>query len=110
MEAMDIYKNFLDTNGMSLSALGICGHALTRDAALRAVTILRSAHIPVLGGDVYFKRAGRIVLAYANWHADPKPTEAREAYLSRSWDTTETYVRRFPDTKDAEPLFVFVVG
>jgi hypothetical protein len=110
MNLPDSYRSLLDRSGISLQNPGLNEKALKRVDALYAVTVLRDAGVPILGGDVYFRHGNRIELAYANWHADPKPGEDRHVYLKRSWDTTESYVKRFPDTKDKEPLFVLVTG
>jgi len=104
------YMRFLASNGVSLAALGIHDVALRRDDTLRAATLLRTARVPILGGDVYFRRANRIEYAYANWHADAKSTEDRDTYLHRSWEMTEKYVKEFPDAQGTEILFSLVTG
>ena len=110
MRISDKYNNLLASQGISLAMLGVSDIALKRHDALRAVGFLRTAEIPILGGDVYFRRGERIELAYANWHTEPKLAEALNAYLQRSWDTTETYINTFPDPKDADSLFSIVTG
>jgi Immunity protein 40 len=94
--------------GVSLAALGIHDIGLLRSDALNAVEIARHAELPILGGDVYFRRGDRIELARANWHVSPMPPEEREAYLRRSWDEAEGYIKNFPEPPDAEVLFGIV--
>jgi Immunity protein 40 len=84
--------------------------ALDRGSALSAVDLLRADRVPILGGDVYFRYGDKIDLGYANWHTEYKPGEGRSAYLQRTWDLTERYIRDFSDARGGEPLFVFVLG
>lgn len=104
------FDEFLTKLGISLASLGIRDVGLLRGDALKAVEILRRAKLPILGGDVYFRRGDQIALAYANWHADPKPSEDLQSYLRRSWEKTEMYLKSFPERPDAEVLFSIVVG
>ena len=111
MSTSDSYSSFLATNGVSLEALGLHERAFTRSDAKRAVQILRELVVPILGGDVYFQRAGRrIEPAYANWHIDKGRDESQSDFADRSWSETDQYVDRIPDALDAALLFVFVVG
>jgi hypothetical protein len=110
MRNKEEYTTLLESKGIPLAMLGVRDIALRRNDALQAVECLRAAEIPILGGDVYFQRNGRIEAAYANWHADPKREEDWNAYLRRSWSSTEDYIRGFPDNKDIEPLFSLVTG
>jgi hypothetical protein len=107
---MNPYRSLLDHRGISLQNPGLQEKAFRRDDASYAVTLLRDAGVPILGGYVYFRRGDRIELAYDNWCADPKPDEDRDAYSKRSWDTTESYIQNYPDLGDDEPLFVLVAG
>lgn len=104
------YQQLLQEKGIPLTALGIKDIGLTRDDALRAVSVLQRDSIPILGGDVYFRRGAKIELAYANWHSDPKPDEDRDNFLRRSWTTAFKYIETFPERQDVEPLFGLVVG
>jgi len=108
MTALEEYHALLARSGVSLSPLGFRRTGLPRIDALRAVEILRQAKCPVLGGDVYLRRGDRLEFAYAGWHADPKPAEDQETYLRRSWDTTDAYIKNYPESADAEVLFVIV--
>src|SRR5579863_863512 len=99
------YQQLLQDKGIPLSSLGIRDIGLTRDDALRAVSLLQRDSIPILGGDVFFRRGSKIEVAYANWHSDPKPGEDKDAYLGRSWTTTFKYIQDFPVRSDVEPLF-----
>jgi hypothetical protein len=105
---MEQYDSLLGSCGVSLGMPGIYDIALTRDDALRAVELLRASKVAIFGGDVYFRRATGIELAYAFWSANPKPGEEEEAYRRRSWETSEAYIKGFPPAEGAEPLFVIV--
>ena len=108
MNAAHEYNELLKSRGIPLRELGIADVALGRTDVLSAIELLRNASIPVLGGDVYFKRLGRIELAYANWHSDPEQGEDRQRFVSRSCFETENYIKSFPPS-DAEPLFALVI-
>jgi hypothetical protein len=110
MTASEEFNALLAKSGVSLAALGIRDIGLLRSDALNAVEIARHARLPILGGDVYFRRRDRIELAYANWYVNRKPPEERDTYLRRSWDKAETYIKNFPEPSDAEVLFAIVVG
>ncbi|MGH7155823.1 MAG: Imm40 family immunity protein, partial [Acetobacteraceae bacterium] len=109
MVTLEEFDGLLTRSGVSLASLGIRDIALSRSNALKAVELLRRAKFPILGGDVYFRRGDRIEVAYANWYADPEPSEDHDTYLRRRWDKAETYLKNFPETTDAEVLFALVV-
>jgi hypothetical protein len=102
------FSNLMASSGVSLDTLGIRDIGLSRGNALRAVEILRHENLHSRG-DVYIRRGDRLEVAHANWYADPKPDESREAYLHRSWDKAETYIKSFPEVADTEVLFAIVV-
>jgi YD repeat-containing protein len=93
----------------TFDALGIREVGLFRTDALRAVEILRHGKLPILGGDVYLRRGDRLLVAYANWYADPKPDEDRDTYLRRSWDRAEAFLMNYPESPGAKVLFAIVV-
>lgn len=103
------YQQILDNRGIRLDDLGIEEIALARDDALRAIGFLESELIPILGGDVYYRRGSKIEVAYANWYSDPVPGEEQSDFLKRGWKTAREYVKDFPERQDVSPLFVFVV-
>jgi hypothetical protein len=104
------YQTLLANRGVQLAVNGLREKALQRADALYAVELLRSAAVPILGGDVWLKRGDKIEPAYANWHTDRMIEEQESEYFRRSWDSTERYVREFREPGDAEPLFVLVTG
>lgn len=109
MSTSQEYQSLLESRGVPLSTLGLRDIALEIDSVLLAVELLRKASIPILGGDVFFKRATGIEVAFANWHCDPKPDEDRVSFANRSCLETEQYIKRFPSS-DALPLFVLVIA
>jgi hypothetical protein len=104
------YRHFVSARGIQLRSLGIYETALERTDALAAIEFLRSDMIPILGGDVYLRRDAKIEPAYANWHSDREDRESNEEYLTRSWASTEAYIRRYPEPPNGTPLFVLVLG
>jgi Immunity protein 40 len=104
------YQQMLSSKGVPLDGLGIREVGLTRDDALQAIGFLESESIPILGGDVYFRRGSKIETAYANWYSDPVPGEDRSEFLGRSWKRAREYIKDFPERQGVDPLFVLVVG
>lgn len=104
------YQHLLNSKGVPLDGLGIQEIGLTRDDALRAIGFLESKLIPILGGDVYFRRGSRIEIAYANWYTDPVAGEAQSDFLVRSWNRAREYIKNFPERQAIDPLFVLVVS
>ena len=102
------YRELLESRGISLQSPGLTEIALSRADAILAVGLLRRASIPILGGDVYFKKVTGIESAYANWHSDPMDGESRDNYVTRSCLDSLNYIESFPST-EAVPLFVLVI-
>jgi len=102
------YRKLLERRGISLQCPGLAEIALSRADAVLAVGLLRSASIPILGGDVYFKKVTGIESAYANWHSDPMDGEDRDSFVIRSCRDTLNYIEKFPST-EAMPIFVLVI-
>ncbi len=102
------YQKLLKIRGVLLQSLGLAEIALTRDDAIVAVGLLRGASIPILGGDVYFKKGTDIKFAYANWHSDPMGGEGRGSFVDRSCLEALNYIENFPST-EAMPIFVLVI-
>ena len=105
---LEEYHALLARFGVSLAPLSPRDMGLLRSDALRAVEILRHAKCTVLGGDVYLRRGDRFAVTYDNWSTNRKPAEDQETYLRRSWDTTDAYIKNYPESADAEVLFVIV--
>jgi hypothetical protein len=103
------YRHLLDSRGTPLlQILGIAETGLSRDDAILAVNLLRSASIPILGGDVYFQKGAGIEPAYAYWHSDPIDGEGHDSFVTRSCLHSKNYVESFPSTENT-PLFVLVI-
>lgn len=110
MSRLESYASLLASRGVSLASLGLREVALGRVDALSAVEMLASESVPVLGGDVYIERQGRIDVAFSNWHTDRQEDEPCDRYASRSWDKSRAYISAFPEPTDGKALFVFVIG
>jgi hypothetical protein len=102
------YRTMLESKGISLRSLGVAETALRREDAILATSLLRRASIPILGGDVYFKKDTRIESAYANWHSDPMTNEDDDSFVTRSCLESKNYIENFPSTEDT-PIFVLVI-
>lgn len=102
------YRKLLETRGISLQNPGLAEVALSRDDAILAVSLLRSASIPILGGDVYLKKIAGVESAYANWHSHPMDGEDRDSFVTRSCLDSKNYIESFPSTEDT-PIFVLVI-
>jgi len=102
------YRKLLESRGVSLESPGLTEIALSRADAILAIDLLLSASIPILGGDVYFKKDTGIESAYANWHSDPMEGEDRNDFVSRSCLETKDYIENFPSTEPM-PVFVLVI-
>jgi Immunity protein 40 len=103
------YLTLLENRGVRIDLPGLDEIALKRADALRAVGMLRTAAIPILGGDVWLRYGGEFRIAYANWYTNPQTGEDSFTYLERSLSNTTQYVQDFPEPADAEPLFVLVI-
>ena len=106
MKNADEYYTFVKNRGYAL--LGVADLVLTLNDALTAVALAREAEIVILGGDVYVRRSGEIMPAYANWHTDRRQGESKAAYARRTWKETEAYLRGYPKSQNEEPLFALV--
>lgn len=98
----DEYKVFLEHKGISLPWDGLKEKALKRDDALSAIKLLRSAGVPVAGGDVYVRRGDCVELAYNNWSIQRGDTP------EDSWVLAENYINNYPVLSDGEAIFVLV--
>lgn len=79
------YQELLKSKGIPLDALGVREVGLFREETLSAINFLESESIPILGGDVYFRRGSKIEIAYANWYCNPVPGDDESEFLGRSW-------------------------
>lgn|SRR5574344_687149 len=107
MNSKKQFTDFVQENGYQL--LGSAELGLTKKDALSAVAKARSEELQILGGDVYFRRSGKIVPAYANWSTEQLDSETAKEYAERSWTETEAYIKQYREPEDAELIFVLVV-
>jgi hypothetical protein len=104
------YTKLLADDGIQLTSLGLDEVALTKKNAMRALDIFVDKKTPVLGGDVYFLKNGRLSSAYANWYTERSPEETISSYAERTWVESREYIRNFVEPPDTAALFVFVLG
>ena len=111
MKTSKEYDDLCRSVGVSLDSPGLTEVGLKRADALHAVAILRSAGLAILGGDVYLRSGGRVAPSDGNsWYVNRQPGEHADAYLRRSWERAESYIKMFPASLDSEPLFVIVTS
>ena len=89
------YNFFLIQFGESLADIGINEIALNREYALKAVDILRTESIPILGGDVYEKQDETYCSTYDNWYCEKSNYTNDEEYLKESWNKAENYIKNY---------------
>jgi hypothetical protein len=105
------YQTLLDEKGVSLlKDFGITDVALKSQDALLAVDFLREDRVTILGGDVYLQSGTNIELAYANWFTRQRAGEDLSAFMERSCQETENYIKNFPSNAGITPLFALVVS
>lgn len=106
MASTGSYDEFVQDRGIVLENIGDL--LLTAEDALAAVALAREGGIPILGGDVYVRRSGRIVPDSACWTTNPMPGEGIHEYARRTWRESEEYLLGFPSLEDGEPFFTLV--
>ena len=110
MNGVGTYGEFVESRGVVLDSLGLRDRALVRGDALQAIDLLEAAGIPVLGGDVYIAKQGKIESAYANWYTDQREGETISRFAARSFAESRSYISKFPDPTDGMALFALVIG
>ena len=110
MNGQTDYDEFLRRRGCSLESLGLSELAFTQADVQQAVNLAMVCHLPVLGGDVYFRSGATIEPAYANWHIDRQNGESDAAFIKRSCEETRRYLRALPNPVDKEYLIVIVTA
>ncbi len=102
------FQKLLALNGIVLNDLGLSDIALLRSHALRGIEILRDNSIPVLGGDVYYRKDGKTFVAFANWHCEPNKFEDINSFAVRSYNSAFEYISKYPNSEDKETVFVLI--
>jgi hypothetical protein len=110
MSPIEEYRKFLAEKGRSLEDLGLAETALLREDALAAISLIRQASVPILGGDVYMQDGTDLFPAHANWSCDPTRNEKPDEYLARSWSVAESYIKNYPPDLRVITWFVLVIG
>ena len=106
MEELSL-REFMKETGNKI--FGTNEFALSNNDALIAIELAKKENLPILGGDVYFSRDGKIEPAYANWHTDKLDKEESSVYLAKTWKNSKDYIERFVVPKDVEVLYVLIV-
>jgi hypothetical protein len=91
-ELLKDYRQFLETRGLALDALGLAERALRREDALLAVDLVEADGGTILGGDVYVEHDG-VESAYANWYSERRDDEPSESFAARSRAESRSYIR-----------------
>ena len=85
--------------GQSLKFMGISNWALCKSDALKALTILETINIGVLGGDVYLKNKQLLDANYDSWHCDRLNSEVDLQYVERSIAKAKKYIESYPNVE-----------
>lgn len=92
------FSSILQQEGVSLQSEGISDVALKPHAALRAIEILRSAQIGIVGGEVWERKDGRFFPTYDIWDVDRSNYKNDADHASISLDIAERQVRTYIDS------------
>jgi hypothetical protein len=74
--------------------------ALTRAQASEAAARLAELGLPILGGDVYESRDGKLVHNYDSWHTDRQQSEPIADFVARSYLAATSYITSYQPNKD----------
>ncbi len=102
------FSEFISAHGISLQCEGLYEVGLTTEHALQAVAIAAASGIPILGGDVWWRRDGEIVPALMNWSTNHAIGESEADYSRRSWEDSARYLSKLPRPDSGEYLIVIV--
>jgi hypothetical protein len=83
-----------------LSALGSADTAWEYQDALQVIEALTGSGVAILGGDVYYDRAGTLVHTSDNWSCERSSGESKQAYALRSQSCAADYLRRYRQADD----------
>ena len=104
MSALNDYQKLMDERGHDLRKVGVTEIGLSREDALQAVSHLRNAKVPILGGDVWLLQNGRFESTGDSWHLKTNASGAR----STSWDQAADYISSYPRPAAGIALFIVV--
>jgi hypothetical protein len=94
--------------GIFLRDLGIKNWALSKDDALKALSELMIAKIPVIGCDVCEFENGIIQLNYDNWYCEPKKDELKSDFASRTIEMASSYIENYKSNTPKSIFFILV--
>jgi len=104
------YSEILRSAGRSLQDIGVAGVGLSRQHALDAVASLKGTQVAISGGDVLRLRDGRPRYSGDNWYVQRLAGEDLAAYVSRTHEKADTYIRNYQDAEDGSVLYVIVIS
>jgi len=93
---------------MPLHASGVNNYALPLNEAIAFVNLCESQDVPILGGDVYGDKNGKLSITYDNWYVDLQEGEANHDFCTRSCDAARRYLAGFPS--DFDGAFALVIA
>lgn len=104
------FLDLLSRHGRDLLELGIDGIALPRRAALDAVeTLQRAGCVPILGGEVFQVRNGKLAHSYDSWDCKSGGNPNSDQYLNDSLKQAKAYIQRYSDPEDGSVFYQIVV-
>ena len=96
--------------GVELDSLGLDDRAWKPVDALMLISMLRSANVAVLGGDVYVADNGDVERTIENWYCDAKASETLDDFVQRSCAEATHYIRQLQYSKMPNPLVTLVIS
>lgn len=106
------YLNFIKAKGKSLSEInpGSNEFALNIDDSLEAISLLKEAHVAILGGDILYAENGeKLTYIYENWYCEKSESENQIEYINRSHDTAINYIEKLKERRRNNIYVVIVI-
>ena len=103
---------FASAIDLSDTRAGFPTYGWLREDALKIVDEAESAHVVILGGDIWSVVSGRIEPAYANWFEDVGSIKPNDDDVARCAEKARRYISSYPaaDAAESEAVFEFVFG
>lgn len=80
----------------------------TKKTINKILTFLEYSDIPIIGGDVYECKSGKVKPVYVNWHCDQRDGESLSDFANRSRKETFQFVNSYNDTENDDIFYVLV--
>jgi Immunity protein 40 len=94
------YRAILEQEGVSLQSEGIADVALAPVAAQRAIAVLKSAQVGVVGGEVWKREGNRFIPTYDIWNVEKSDYASHEEYIQQSLKIADQQVCKYINSQD----------